>query len=141
MTTFQSIIYENSADFARETVFLSGKIGQVSGDTYLEGSYTLANTSQLIYIARQTEKTTNVWNKIYDHVLPYYAFDVSPTEDYLYYCLLSTSQLMLYKVDASNGNADTVLELIYSSFFFEYSPHIAITPSNDALYINTDSNS
>ena len=43
----------------------------------------------------------------------------------------------MYKGDASTG--EIVLSFNLTSFWVEYKANIDITPSNDALYINTDS--
>ena len=92
------------------------------------------------FVARLKDDFSYVWYKLSEPVSSYYAFDVSPTEDYFYFWDLaynSNSDLRLYKGDASTG--EIVFSFNLTSFWTEYKSNIGITPSNDALYMNADS--
>ena len=134
-TTFQRIIHENAADLTADVYFLRGRFGKISGDTYLYGWY--KNSTEATYIIRQNQNLTVVWSRLYSRVGSYYTFDVSPSEDFLYYCQLSRYRLEIYKINATNGDAISSNEVY--TFWTEWFANIGVTPSNDALYINTDS--
>ena len=114
------------------------KIGETSGDTYTYGTYN--NGTTYTFIARLTSSFSYVWYKLYIPRGSSFSFDVSPTEDFFYYLEKAENtndNLRLCKCDASNGNM--VFSFSLTSFWTEQNAHIGITPSNDALYINTDS--
>ena len=78
-----------------------------------------------------------MWSRLYSSVGSYYTFDVSPSEDFLYHCQLSSFRLELYKINATNGDVISSNEVF--TFWTEWKANIGVTPSSDALYINTDS--
>ena len=112
------------------------RFGAISGSIYTYGTH--YNDTTYSFIARLTESFSYVWYKLYTPRGSYYTFDVSPTEDFYYFLDLATNSntdLILYKCDASNG--DMVLSFSLTSVWTEYKANIGITPSNDALYMNT----
>ena len=137
-TTFQSIKLTKTSNPANQTEIYQGRIGETSGDIYIYGYH--RNDTTYSFIARMTDSFSYVWYKLYTPRGSFYTFDVSPTEDFFYfwdYAGNTSSEFRLYKGDATNG--DIVLSFNLTSFWTEYKAYIGITPSNDALYMNTDS--
>ena len=137
-TTFQSIKFTNTADPANQTYFFTGILGETSGDIYTHGWYN--NGTWYSFITRIAHDFSFVWYKLYTPQGSVNAFDISPTEDFFYFLKFSTdtnADLRLYKGDAENGAI--VLTFDITSFQGESQANIEIIPSNDALYINTDS--
>ena len=87
-----------------------------------------------------TDSFSYVWYKLFAPEGSYDTFDVSPTEDFFYFWEFNGHgdfELRLYKGDASTG--DIVFSFNLTSFSTDFQSYISITPSNDALYMNTDS--
>ena len=137
-TTFQSIKLSNTAALANDTYLLRGRLGATSGDIYTYGTY--YNTTTYSFIARLNSSFSYVWYKFYTPQGSFKTFDVSPTEDFFYFfesSFGSTDNPRLYKGDALTG--EIVFSFNLTLFKTDDSANIDITPSNDALYMNTDS--